>query len=549
MHLMTRHLVALLICASLAGAARGQGEPKFLRKTAEEWAARLQSKDPAVRRTAAFALGKMGNRAAATIFDLKKALREENDARVREALAGAVGEVASVSLQGGGDFDLERLLVTTAKDPDTLVRRSAVCSLGRLANKTDATRDALVKALGDPAAEVRQNAAWALGQLGEPAVAPLRRALADADSLVKRDAAGALSQVAQDKPDVVRPALGELLGLCRDANVETRKAGLIVLVKIVTPKDAAAAPVLKTALADPNVEVQRYAALALSNIGGQEASAAVPVLLETLRRGDLDLQRAAAIALHNIGAAASGATDDLVKALDAPDPELRRYAALALGGIGPTADRAVTRLAELVASGDEPLETRIEAAEALTRMGDAAPLRAEVPRLLGVLGDARVSGLLRVRLAWMFNSLVNHPASMEAAYPVFAKVCAEPGNKENGSARYHSAYLLGLMRKEKTPDPALDVLGEWLRDDSGRFYLNKQSSVGATGTEATGQSTVREVLQGDSRSMAVQALRFIGADRFARRPDIVRQLRVLAADQKLNKELRGEVNKLLKTVQ
>ena len=46
--------------------------------------------------------------------------------------------------------------------------------------------------------------------------------------------------------------------------------------------------------------------------------------------------------------------------------------------------------------------------------------------------------------------------------------------------------------------------------------------------------------EGDSRSMAVQALRFIGADRFARRPDIVRQLRALAADQKLNKELRED---------
>lgn len=545
---MSRPLAALLLVALLATHAHAQSESKFLGKTAAEWAERLRTGDPAARRQAAFALGKMGNRAAAALPQLKTGLRNEKDVKAREALACALGEVASVSLQGGGDFEAELLLVEAARDADKLVRRSAVYALGRLGNKTDATRAALVKAVGDPAPEVRQNAAWALGTLGAEAVPALRRALGDADSLVKRDAAGALSQIAQDHADAVQPTVAELSGVCRDANVETRKAGLIVLVKVAGPKDKVVTPVLKDALKDPNVEVQRYAALALSNIGGPEAAAAVPVLLETLRRGEPDLQRSAAIALHNIGPDAASAVGDLVKALDAPDPELRRSAALALGGIGPRADQAVPRLAELVASPDEQLATRIEAAEALTRMGDSPALRPEVSRLLRVLGAPGESGALRVRIAWLFNSLVTHAPSMEAAFPVFTKVCAEPGAKENGSARYHCAYLLGMLQKDQAPDPALDVLSEWLQDNTGRFYLNKKSSVGAAGQEATGTATVQEVLQGDSRQMAVQALAQIGPARVRTRGDIVRQLGLLAGDSKLNPQLRTEVRALLQSV-
>jgi HEAT repeat protein len=301
-------------------------------------------------------------------------------------------------------------------------------------------------------------------------------------------------------------------------------------------------------LQDGDPEVRRYAALAMSNIGGPQAEAAVPVLIDTLRRGDLDLRRAAAVALHNLGEVAAPAVPDLVKALSDTDPGLRKDAALALGGIGARAGDAVPWLVHLAANPKEPLDIRVEAAEALTGMGNLPPLRDKVPQLLKLLGDPDVHGDIRIRLAWLFNAFAEDGAIMTSAYPVFAKVCAEPGGKENLSPRYHCAFLLGVLQRQKAPDAAIDVLGEWLHDDTGRLYGRKRSSVGATGQEATGQATVQAVLQGDSRVMAVDALRLIGADRVRDRKTIVAQLAALAGDNKLDPELKKKTVELLKMV-
>ena len=50
-------LAVVVLCAAAGGAARGQS---FLGKRLQEWMAGLDNSDAAVRRSAAFALGKMG---------------------------------------------------------------------------------------------------------------------------------------------------------------------------------------------------------------------------------------------------------------------------------------------------------------------------------------------------------------------------------------------------------------------------------------------------------------------------------------------------------
>src|SRR5205823_13300441 len=117
-------LAAVLLLS--AATARAQNEPKFLKKTPDDWAGQLRSADPGARRSAAFALGKMGTRAAKALPELKARLREEKDPKVKEALACALGEVASNSLQASADVELERLPVNAGQDVSTLVRRSAV---------------------------------------------------------------------------------------------------------------------------------------------------------------------------------------------------------------------------------------------------------------------------------------------------------------------------------------------------------------------------------------------------------------------------------------
>ena len=194
----------------------------------------------------------------------------------------------------------------------------------------------------------------------------IRKALHDTDSLVKRDAAGALAGF---DPQTVRPALNDLLPLCREKNSEVRKAALIVLVKIVGPEDTAALDPIRQALNDADAEVRINAALALSNIGGKDSVAAVPVLLDALRRGDIDLRRQAAAAIRNIGPDAKEAVPELIKTLRDPDEETRTNAALALGGIGSNAEQAVPALVQVIADSQEKTGPRVEAAVALSRIG------------------------------------------------------------------------------------------------------------------------------------------------------------------------------------
>ncbi len=545
---MMRPLCLLAACGLvIAGASRCQAQPppKFLHRTAAEWAAQLRSAEPAARRNAAFALGKMGRFAAQALPELKQVLRVEKDPKVREALVAAAGEIAAGTL--GGDPDLEGALIEGLRDPDRFVRRSSACALGQIAGKGDVVRAALTQALRDPEQIVRQNAAWALGQLDEKSLPALVQALGDAtsDSLVKRDAANALFQVGKNDPDAMRPAMASLLAMCRDRDPEVRKAGLVPLVKIVRDKDGEALPVLKAALRDPDAEVRRYAALALSNVGGAAASEAVPVLVDALRNGEPHLKRSAAVALHNIGEVAAAAVPELMKALQDPDPELRKGAALALGGIGARAADAVPWLVHLLTNAQQPLDVRIEAAEALTGMGNIPAVQQKMPQILQVLGDPNEEGDLRIRLAWLFNDYIKHAPTMQAAFPVMSKVCAEPATKENGSVRYHCAFLLSLVYRQNAPDAALNVLSEWLHDDKGKLYGRKQTSVGATGTETQGGAAVQAVLQGDSRIMAVDALIAVGPARVTKRNDIVQQLRTLAADNTTVPELRKETKRLL----
>jgi HEAT repeat protein len=70
---------------------------------------------------------------------------------------------------------------------DPWVRLDAINSLGRLGRKAGRIVPALLEALEDDNAVIRQHAALALGEIGsQTAIRPLRRALHDEDARVRR---------------------------------------------------------------------------------------------------------------------------------------------------------------------------------------------------------------------------------------------------------------------------------------------------------------------------------------------------------------------------
>ena len=498
-------------------------------------------------RQAAFALGKMGQRALGSLPDMKAVYVKESDVKVREAIVFALGEICRDTPAAGADPAMERLFLGALGDANPYVRRSSVYALGCLASKSDDTRQAIVTALRDDEAIVRQNAAWAAGRLGVDGLPSVKKALRDTDSLVKRDAASALLPLAEDADKVpkVHELLKDLLPLCQDKNSEARRAALNVLVRIV---DKEAIVFLRSALDDTDLENRRNAAFALSNIGGDETVAALPVLLDAIKTGDPELRRQAVLAIRNIGPAASAAVPELIRVLQVDkDTKMREHAPLALGGIGKASEPAIATLVNKIQDPSEERAIRIECAMALQRIGQVPAAVRVVPDLLGVLADTKHDTKVRERIMWSLRVHGENLRTMKGPLETFTKILGEPLDTENRMLRYDCAYMLGMVWGDKAPEAALDVLKEFLHDDKIKIYVATSSNVGGSSAETKiGVAKVAEQAQGDGRIMATNALLRIGPARYSKRGDIVKQLRVLADDEQLHAPVRKMAIELVK---
>ena len=542
---MKTSLVKLLLVTVAFGVALPCLGQEFLGKSADAWERDLNSTIPKTRRHAAFALGKLGKHAASAVPTLKKIMREDHDARVREAAAYALGEIATHSLAAAQDEDLVVVLgEALTKDADPLVKRSAAFALGSLGNLATGARAVLEGALdpGEPPA-VRQNAAWALGRIGVDSTKALRRALKDADPLVKRDAILSLGELGWE---VAAPAVADIAACVGEGDPEIRRAAVAVLSRLAGPEDTAAAKALVPALKDADLEIRINTALALSNIGGEGAAPALPVLLEALRKGDLDTRRLAAAALRNLGEAAQPVVPQLIAALEDNDTQLRGYAALALGGIGKAAESAVPALLKLLSDAKETIDNRVQAAMALRNIGPVKSAVAAIPKLVEVLVNTETPNKVRERILFALRvhkeKLNDHPEVLAA----FARVIAEPPSAESPMLRYDCAYMLGVLQGSQAPPLTLDVLLEFLKNDKIQIFTGQKVGVtGATSETGVGQVKAKEEGKGDGRIMAIQALGAIGA-KVARRPDIVQQLQVLAKASDIDPEVRAKAKELLR---
>jgi len=119
----------------------------------------------------------------------------------------------------------------------------------------------------DPAA--RQEAAKALGVIGQPAVPALVERLKDPDNDIRIAAADALSRIGGD----ARVALPELDKALKDPEPRVREHVAYNLAVAVNPNDQSVLPTLINALQDQDPEVRRQVALALARFGPAGKSA------------------------------------------------------------------------------------------------------------------------------------------------------------------------------------------------------------------------------------------------------------------------------------
>ena len=440
-----RRIVLLAVCgAVLTPASRGPG-PAFLGRPAGDWTRDLSDAKPDVRRSAAFALGRIGRGALAATSELTKCLQDA-DAGVRASAAEAIGDIVS-SPQGGGsglrDAAGTALADALSGDTDSHVRAAAAYALGAFHEGSAAP--ALRKALRDSDARVRRSATRALGQLGQPlsgAAKDLCDLLEDRDALVRRDAAAALGAAG------ARAAVRPLVKLAkREGDGVVRRAALRSLVELVGPEDRSAAAELYPLLGLDDVESARKAALVLGKMGA-DATPAVPVLCKMLHEDDEPLQMQAAAALAGVGPEAAPAVPDLVQMLTgAKTSSARVSAAVALGKIGPAARAALPVLRQMLTPA-ETSEVRSHAAEAIMKIGSPANDSA-VPDLLRIV-ESDLDPNVRHKCALCVSRRSDYEGSGVAR--VFAKVIEET-TPETVLLRYEAAYHLATRLQSRAARP------------------------------------------------------------------------------------------------
>lgn len=466
--------------------------------------ARLLQGDATAQIAAAVELGAMGPYAYSAVDAIVSKLQSDNPAVQYECIAalGEIGPIAQAAADGLTPFlqhpetlfqsaaleslrrigtagsEAESQIRKLCRHPDPVVASAAVRCLLKITpgiglseneNKqavSDILRSAvpmLVEALGDVRAEVRNEAAVALIEIGESAVPAvsaqlahtepavrrkaceilgragpvaaeavpaIQRCLDDPDELVVRAAITALGGI-QALPEIVLPQLGQLLQspsvavritavraiagfgnaaveltpqvlpLLSEGNTVLRASAAETLGRIGGVRTDVIQALVK-ALADPHGAVTVRAANALSEIGGPAVPALLPLLSDEGYRG------LAVEMLGEMGAGAEPAVPAMVQLLGIDDRELRREVFIALATLGPHAKSATPALLKILqdpATGP----SRAGAAYVLAHLGEMSA----VPTLTQLVnaGDAGADELTILSAAWALAMLQPHDAA------------------------------------------------------------------------------------------------------------------------------------------
>ncbi|VTU01919.1 heat repeat-containing protein : HEAT repeat-containing protein OS=Singulisphaera acidiphila (strain ATCC BAA-1392 / DSM 18658 / VKM B-2454 / MOB10) GN=Sinac_5393 PE=4 SV=1: HEAT_2: HEAT_2: HEAT_EZ: HEAT_2: HEAT_2: HEAT_2 [Gemmataceae bacterium] len=365
------------------------------REATAEIAAAVGDASDLVRLSAAEALGRIA--AAEVKAERARLVKRPRHARRRWHLFGRPRH------ETGTGADPLALAVSALQkalgDPLAAVRCQAAGAIGRVGAAAVGAVAQLVPLLGDADETVRCRAAETIGEIGGPAEA-LRPCLDDPSAAVRAAAAAGLKllggdakpvveklvELLQDRDEAVRTAAADAVAAAGPLNGDSTTklaAGLASADNVVRAQTAEAlgnvgaaaehaAPPLVEALDDHNDVVRAKAVEALGKIGETAAPVAVPGLVKALRDADSWVSALAAEALGEMGdGAGESVVTALVHALRHVNPQVRANAAEALGKLGPAA--AWARSAVERAAADEDGPVRAAAVRALGGLCEPTP--------------------------------------------------------------------------------------------------------------------------------------------------------------------------------
>ena len=252
---------------------------------------------------------------------------EEEDSKVRRSAAIALGEL------GQSSEIVVNALLLSLDDEASIVRARAADALGRLGQGSEVVMNALLLRLDDRDSWVRSNAASALSRLGlssETVMNALLLRLDDEASIVRGDAALALGKLGLSSEMV----LNALLLLLEDQDADVRGKAVLALGDLGQGSENIVNTLLLL-LDDRDSWLRGLAAFALGNLG-QSSENIVNALLLLLDDRDSVVGGRAAQALSKLGQSSATVINTLFLRLEDEDYWQRYWAAKALGKLGKT---------------------------------------------------------------------------------------------------------------------------------------------------------------------------------------------------------------------
>jgi HEAT repeat protein len=381
----------------------------------------------------------------------------------------------SLAARAGDLFSSIDSVAGELKASDAARRRDAVDKLDAFG--PDEARPLLLRALGDPDAEVRAHAATAIGRHHlVDAVPRLLQALGDADPRLRAAAAEALGAVLQGpgandpSPEAIRAveALERALG---DGEHEVRESAVAALGRLPVSLGRRASVALTGRLDDEAAGVRQRAAEVLGHMG--EARAAVPLLA---RLGDTTREvRAAALeALALLGDART--VPAMVRMLRDQADDVRATAVTALGRL--RAPAAISPLVDVMEHG-QPETLRARAAFALGQIATGAGGAPAVQALVSALDrdellTAATEALVRAGTAATPALLERLPEARLDRASLYVDLL-----RQIGDPRATTALLEELARGRLGDEPIVDALGATLRAGDKRPLVELVALLGA----------------------------------------------------------------------
>jgi len=264
-------------------------------------------------------------------------------------------------------------LVAAATSADGPTRRAAVAALGHFPAQSTTVSPVLIGRLGDETTDVQRTAIDSLRRLGDRSDAvrtSLQKRLRD--RALASDAAWALIGLGLSEDEAVQVLVAEM-ERCSGSD----RADRINAIAGIGPAATAALPALRKQLESNYPAIKLEAAWAMFVIA-RDWTTARAVLRRSLREPDRFNLIGAAWIISRAGPTAEDLLPDLLPVLKNDDNWIRRNAAFAVGFLGPAGKSAIPQLRAILVEKPEPGNSRMNsacmaAAASLARLGETGP--------------------------------------------------------------------------------------------------------------------------------------------------------------------------------